>query len=165
LSRFVVIRSELIETVEEAKDYFLERISGVHTLNCCGKSVGIFFERSATHLFSEEPQSDILVPPSEQVVRRVKGGRVEVRRFSLDRARLMDRVLEAVEHFTVSIPGTGQNGHEKRMLHGQRLPDGRYLRVVLRPGGPGDFTCVSAYPVNETVWLEARRAKRAKFPP
>jgi hypothetical protein len=67
--------------------------------------------------------------------------------------------------FTASVPGTGQGGHEKRMLHGPALPDGRYMRVVLRPG-PGDaFTCISAYPVSRDAWLEIRRSKRAKFPP
>lgn len=165
LARFVVLRSELIATPEEAKEYYVERIAGVHTVNCHGKPVRIFFERSATHMLSEECPPSLSIPPSEQIVRRVKGGRVEVRRFSLDRARLMDRALEAVERYTVSTPGTGQSGHEKSMLHGPRLPDGRYLRVVLRPDGPGDFTCVSAYPVSEAVWLDARRAKSAKFPP
>jgi hypothetical protein len=165
LAFYVVVRSELISTVAEAKDYYAERISGVHDVNCYGKTVRIFFESAASHMFSEEPPTGIVVPSAEQVVRRVHGGRVEIRRFSVDRARLMDRALEAVARFTVSIPGTGQRGHEMRMFHGPRLPDGRYLRVVLRPGDETDFVCVSAYPIDERTWLAARRAKSAKFPP
>src|ERR1035438_4459381 len=47
----------------------------------------------------------------------------------------------------------------------RRLPDGRYMLVVLRPG-PGDaWTCVSAYPVLAYSWKNATRAKAARFPP
>jgi len=91
---------------------------------------------------------------------------LEVRVFNVERASMMDLVLPAVSRFTVSIPGTATTrGREKRMLHGVRLPDGRYMRVVLRPGPGEAFTCVSAYPVSEAVWLDARRAKSARFPP
>ncbi len=154
-----------ISTLGEARSYYAEYLVGQQVIECHGRPVTVFFERSATHLFSEEAPSGDALPAHERVMQRVKGGRVEERRFSLDRARLMDRVIDAISHFTVSVPGTGVRGHEKRMLHGPRLPDGRYLRVVLRPGGPGDFVCVSAYPVSEAVWLAMRRSKSAKFPP
>src|SRR5205085_884691 len=103
--------------------------------------------------------------PVVPVERRIGGGRVERREFSLERAQLMDRILPAIHDYTVSIPGTGHRGAENRMLHGPRLPNGRYMRVVLRPG-PGDaFTVVSAYPVEHGTWMAACRSRRAKFPP
>ena len=159
---YVVIRSELIRTAEEAKDYYNQRIVGLRDLNCRGKIVRVFFDRSVTHMYSEdlEPDSDGPI-----VTSRLKGGRIEERLFSLDRAHLMDRVFEAIERFTVSVPGTGEKGRQNTLLHGPRLPDGRYLRVVLRPGGPGDFTCVTAYPISAFALDEMRRSKSARFPP
>ena len=156
--------SDLIQTLQQAQVYYANRIAGLRALECSGKTVQVFFPKHMTHAFStsEAGNGDV---PCERFDRRLPGGRVESRYFSLDRARLMDRLIEAVEHFTVSIPGTGIKGHENRMLHGPRLADGRYLRVILQPGGPGDFVCLSAYPVTEAVWLTARRAKSAKFPP
>jgi hypothetical protein len=160
----VVIRSELIETADEARAYYAARLAGSHDIGCCGQTVTIVFERDATHLYSTEMKGTPCEP--ELVVRRtIPGGRVEQRKFSVARARLMDHVLRAVSLYTVSIPGTGQRGHEKRMLHGPRLGGGDYLRVVLRPGPGAAWTCVSAYPVNVNVWREACRSRRAKFPP
>ena len=81
----------------------------------------------------------------------------------------MDMILPAIAEYTVSVPAAGgRAGAEKTLLYGRRLTlagGGRYMRVVLRPG-PGDaLTCVSAYPVDEVEWLNARRLKRARFPP
>lgn len=160
---------------EEARDYYAATLAGVRTITCYGKRVSIVFEADATHLFSDGPPKDLsqeeqrawvaAIPPELRVERRLPKGRTEVRRFSLERAHLMGHVLPAISRFTVSVPGTGRDGHEKRMLHGPALPDGRYMRVLLRPG-PGDaFTCVSAYTVNVNVWRTMVAAKRAKFPP
>jgi hypothetical protein len=165
VANYVVIRSELIETRQEAVDYYAARIAGRRVLSCHGKEVAILFPGDGAHLFSEEADGTDSIPKEDAIVRRVSGGRTETRRFSLERARLLDEVDKAITHFTVSIPGTGPNGYEKRMLHGRRLPDGQYLRVPLRPGPDRDWTCVSAYPVEERVWRECCRAKRAKFPP
>lgn len=155
-------RSELITSLAEAREYYARKLVGAHKVECHGRPVTIVFERGATHLFSDESG----VASAERVERALGGGKMEVRAFSVARARLMDSVLPAICGYTVSLPGTAPTrGREKRMLHGPRLPDGRYLRVVLRPG-PGDgFTCVSAYPIQQRVWLDARRAKTAKFPP
>lgn len=163
MSSYVVVRAALLATRQEAVDYYAARVAGLRTLTVAGRSVEVVFPSDGTHLYSEEPKGEI--PPAETVVRRVPGGRVEVRRFSLDRARLLDDVTDAIQRFTVSIPGTGPASRENRLLHGPRLPDGRYLRVVLRPGPLDRWTCVSAYPVEARVWLDACRAKRARFPP
>lgn len=165
MTDYVKIRAEFIETLEEARTYYRARLVGTHKINCYGKPVTVVFERDAIHLFSVETPGDD-PPPVEMIARRrVAPERFEERTFSLKRARLMDEVLRAVSLFTVSIPGTGAKGREKRMLHGPRLTSGEYLRVVLRPGPGEAFTCVSAYPINADGWRAARAAKRAKFPP
>ena len=168
--------STQIETLAEARAYYAEHLAGRRRVTCYGKSVEVVFEKDGTHLFSVGPPTNATdeerevfinsIPGGHRVERRLAKGRLEVRRFDLHRAQLMGRILPAISCFTVSVPGTGRAGHEKRMLHGPRLDDGRYMRVVLRPGpGNGMFTCTSAYPVAERVWLEMGRAKRAKFPP
>lgn len=156
--------SSLITTKEEALEYFAARIAGARKVICYGTAVGLVFEREGTHFFSEDPGADPL-NAAERIQRRVAGGRLELRRFNLDRARLMDHIVPAVERFTVSLPGTGRAGLEKRMLHGPALADGRYLRVVLRPGPGEAWTAVTAYPISLAQWREAVRSKRAKFPP
>lgn len=52
LAFYVIVRSELINTAAEAKDYYAERIAGLHDVNCHGKTVRIFFEGSASHTCS-----------------------------------------------------------------------------------------------------------------
>jgi hypothetical protein len=163
MSDYIVIRSAFIERPHEAVDYYAARLAGARVIACHGRNVEIHFEADGTHLFSEDVGS--IVADHARIVRRVKGGRIEVRQFALERARLLDQVVTAIERFTVSIPGSGGMGREKRLLHGPRLPDGQYLRVVLRPGPGKAWTCVTAYPVSEVAWREAVRARRARFPP
>ncbi len=163
MSNYIVIRSAFIERPHEAVDYYAARIAGARVIACHGQNVEVHFEADGTHLFSEDVGPN--VADGLRIVRRVKGGRIEPRQFALERAHLLDHVVPAIERFTVSIPGTGGMGREKRLLHGPRLSDGRYLRVVLRPGPGMAWTCVTAYPVSEFTWREAGRARRAKFPP
>ena len=158
-----------IETVKDAQAFFSFCLAGSHKITCYGRAVTIVFESDATHLFSEAPEDPNAIPAEERVERRIPAGkrpRVEVRQFSRDRARLMGEILHAISRFTVSVPSSGgPPGRQKRVLYGPQLPDGRWLRVVLRPGPETAFTCVSAYPVERHEWLAARRQPRAKFPP
>lgn len=173
-----VTSSQDIANLDEARAYYAANLAGVRKVTCYGKPVAIVFESDATHVFSDDPTSGMrdMTPAQQRAVfdsiqldqrveRRLPGGRIEVRRFSLERARLMDHVLPAVSLFTVSVPGTSPRGRDNRTLHGQALPDTRHMRVALRPG-PGDaFTCISAFPVSRDAWLATLRSKRAKFPP
>jgi hypothetical protein len=161
---YVVWRSQYIATREEARQYYLQRLAGQHPLECYGKKVVVAFESAATHLYSVE-LDDSVCDESSVVRRRLAPGKIEERRFDVGRAILMDEVLPAISRFTVAVPGTGLRGMENRMLHGQRLVTGQYLRVVLRPGPRNVWTCVTAYPVTERVWRSTLAAKRAKFPP
>lgn len=158
---FVVIRSELIETVDEARAYYACKLAGSHAILCAGYPVTIVFERDMTHAYSDENGD----PEAAIVRRRLAPGRMEERRFCVRRARLMDKILPSISRFTVSVWAQGARGREKRLLYGPPLSDGHHMLVALRRGPGEAFTCVSAYPVNREKWLAARRAKLAKFPP
>jgi hypothetical protein len=155
-----------ISTLDEARQFYRERLAGSHNINCHGTPAIVVFERDATHLFSVDPKG-ASIPTGHAVVRHIPPRRTEIRLFDLERARLMDRVLPAVSQFTVSVPEAGgRAGFQKRVLYGPPLVGSTdRMRVVLRPG-PGDaWTCVSAYAVTNREWLAARHLKRAKFPP
>lgn len=156
----VVERAELVSSLAEARAYYAAKLARSHEITRYDRRVDIVFERDATHLFSIEPTVD-QIPEAERVLRDLGGGRIEVRQFSLERAQLMDYVLPALSNFTVST--AAQKGN--RLVYGQPLQDGRYMRVALRPGPKDAWTCVSAYPVSKHLWLEARRSQAARFPP
>jgi hypothetical protein len=163
VGEYVVIKSAFIATAEEARRYYQERLGGLHRVTCRGKEIDLFFEAAATHLFSKEIQP---IPIGAVVIkRRIAPGKFDERVFDLDRAQLMDAVIPAVCNVVFSLPGTGLTNRANRLLHGPRLPDGRYMRVVLRPGSRDTWTCVSAYPLLGTEWNRARQARTAKFPP
>lgn len=160
---YIVWRSELINSAEEARRYYQERLAGLHRVTCRGRLLTLFFERAAVHIFSVD-FSEIPAPLITVVTRKISETIVEERAFSADRARLMDQIIPAVCNFTFSLPGS-LDASRNRLLHGPRLPDGRYLRVVLRPGSRGMWTCVTAYPIDSRKWMELRGARTAKFPP
>lgn len=163
MANYTVTKSRYISSLEEARDYYQRKLARAHRVDCHGRGVTVVFEQAATHLFSVEAVGK--VSPELRVRRWLSPTKFEDRKFDLERARSMDDVLIAITHFTVSVPGTANSGHEKRLLHGPRLQTGNHLRVVLRPG-PGDaFTCVSAYEISHDKWMEMRRSKAAKFPP
>lgn len=155
--------SAFIATLEEARDYYQRKLGRAHAINCHGKRVTIVFEPAGTHLYSVDAKG-APIPPDLLVSRWLSPTRTDKRKFDLPRAQLMDEVLKAVEHYTVSVPGTGAYAGANRMLHGLPLPGGRHMRVVLRPGPGTAFTCVSAYTVDAGTHAAMRRAKRARFP-
>jgi hypothetical protein len=164
MASYIVICSAFIETPEEARDYYRAKLVGARTITSDGRSVTIVFEDTATHLYSSENKTPISSLP--RITRRIAPGKIEERDFDLERARLMDEVLRAVTEYTVSVSGAGgRAGAEKSLIYGRAIPGVGYMRVVLRPGPGSAHTCVSAYPVGEKAWMDARRLKRAKFPP
>jgi hypothetical protein len=161
---YVVIRSEFIATPEEARDYYRARLAGPRTVTSDGRPVTIVFEQDATHLYSSEIKNP--GAPGPLVTRRIAPGKVDVREFNIARAQLMDQVLPAIEKYTVSVPAAGGgSGAGKTLVYGRLIVGVGYMRVVLRPGPGSALSCVSAYPVSEADWMQARRLKRAKFPP
>jgi hypothetical protein len=164
MANYVVIRSEFIATAEEARDYYRAKLAGPQMLTSDGRAVTVVFEHDATHLYSSEIKDPGSVLP--RVTRRIAPGKEDVREFNLSRAQIMDKVLPAIAEYTVSVPAAGgRAGAEKTLIYGRLIPGVGYMRVVVRPGPGTALTCVSAYPVNETEWMNARRLKRAKFPP
>ena len=162
--------SELIETLEQARELYSKDLVGARTITCYGKRVTIVFERDATHLYSVKCDGAETLDVDERVERVIPIGqgrtRTEVRRFDLRRACLMSYILPAISSFTVSVPESGGHaGHQKRVLYGPALPHGERMRIVLRPGSGDTWVCVSAYPVSQEEWLRACKLKRAKFPP
>lgn len=157
---YVVIRSEVINTREEARVYYDERLSGAHPLVCYGKRVSVYFPLGYTHFYSQEPAGAPL-DAAAIIQQRVRGGATETRMFSLQRARLMDKIVPAVVSHAFTIPGR----HRNRAVYGPRLSSGEYMCVVVRPTEqPENWTAVSAYPVDAAAWRTARAAKNAKFP-
>jgi hypothetical protein len=164
----------LITTAAEAADYYRAKLAGARTVTVqrsgTEQRVTIVFEADGTHAFSEAVKPGQSAPAAPEAVERripIGGGRfrVEQRRFSPERARLLDEVLRALSLFSVAVPEAGgRPGNQKTIVYGPALPSGERMRVVLRPG-PGDArTCVSAYPVTAREWLAACRLKRARFP-
>ncbi len=159
---YVVIRSGLILDAREARRYYEERFRGLHVVECHGRQACIFFDSAANHVYTREPTGR----PDEQIIeRRIGPGRFDNRVFCLDRAHLMDDILPALRYYTFTIPGTGLDTAHNRLVHGPRLPDGRYMRVALGPGPRSTWLVKSAYPIEARLWLELRRAKTVKFPP
>ena len=158
--------SELITTLEEARAYYQARLVGIRQIAVKGRPVYIVFERSITHLYSEEVATFEGVPPAEKVLRNLPGGHVERRRFSLERARCLDRVLPTLSNYCKSIKGTGARGRENRLVFGWPTADGRAMCVALAPwrGEPMKWTCVSAYLVSAQKLAEVRRLQPSAFP-
>lgn len=156
-----VATSNLITTLDEAREYYRASLAGVRKVTCCGRRVSIVFPVDVVHPYSEASLTS--PPPAGSVIvsQQVGEGLFEVRVFSLKRARLLDSILPAISLFTVSI--IGQRGN--KVLHGPRLVTGEYMRVVLRRGPKDAWTCVSAFPINARTYMQAWNSKRAKFPP
>jgi hypothetical protein len=160
-----------IETPAQALEFYAVNLAGARKITCRGEAITVVFERDATHVYTEGVDDTSKIDPALIIRRDVPAGRgrmrPDIRVFSPGRARLMNQILPAISLYAVSVPEAGgRPGHQKTVLYGPPLlGGGSRLRVVLRPG-PGDaFTCVSAYPVSESAFLNACRLKRAKFPP
>jgi hypothetical protein len=161
---YVVIRSEYIADVREARRYYQERLAGrPHQVTCYGRPVVLFFDHGVNHAYTTDVSKG--QPGAAVITRDLRGGRRETRVFCLDRARLMDQIIPAVCAYSFTLAGKAPVERHNRLVHGPRLPDGRYLRVVLASGPRGMWYCKSAYPLTAAEWLYARSSVAIKFPP
>jgi hypothetical protein len=156
--------SDAISTLDEALLYYRTKLVGAHKITCKAQQVVIVFEESGTHLFSESVDDINAIPEDALVTRNVGGSKRECRQFCLERAKLMDCVLPAISLFTRCTVGTGAPSRPNRQVHGIKMPCGRYMRVVLRPGKPGVWVCLSAFPIDEDAYRKTSWSKTAKFP-
>ena len=161
--------SDLIQTLDDARAFYAERLAGARTVTCGEtKVVRIYCPPDLTHIYSIEEKDAAkrsALSEAERVTREI-GAYVEVRRFDLDRARLMGRVLPTISNFLLSVAGPRRYGKEHRLLFGS-LPDARYMKVVLQPfaGQKRAHRLITAFPVSKMVFDDASRDPAAKFPP
>ena len=160
-----VASSDLITTLEEARDYYRATLVGVRRVTCYGKKISVFFDFDATHMYSESVKNGQVPIGSVVVTQQVGVAESEVRIFNLKRAKHMDHVLPAISLFSLSIVGQGAKGRETKVLHGPRLASGEYMRVVLRPAREKTWGCKSAFPIARAAYMQAWNSRRAKFPP
>jgi hypothetical protein len=160
-----VVDSASITTLEEARTYYRAKLVGAHKLSCHGRQVSVVFDYDVTHTYSESPRDGILLEGAKQVTQPIKGGKFEVRLFSLARARWMDHIIPALTHHTLCSLDVGRPGQQRNKLHGPCLPTGDYLRVILRPGPKTAWTCMTAFPVTQHEWETAAKDRQALFPP
>jgi hypothetical protein len=156
---YVVWKSELIDNADEARNYYAQRLQRAWHITCHAKPVTIVFQPRDTHTFSESITEDNTHMP--KVSRRFSSTNTEERAFSPERARLMDRIIPSIERFSRSIHSVNVGG---RQLFGPPMPGGMRLSVVLRRGLGETWNVVTAFPVDGKVWMQAVRAKAAKFP-
>lgn len=156
--------SDAITTLAEALVYYQSKLARSHTITCQGQRVQIVFERDGTHLFSEEV-ADIEAIPTDQLVTRDKnGGKRECRQFCLERAKLMDQVLPAISKFTRCVGGAQASNRRPKLVHGPKMPCGRYMRVVLRHGPGKSWVVVTAFPISELEYRKASWSEIVQFP-
>jgi hypothetical protein len=161
LSRFLScpIASRFIDTRDDALSYYAHRLAGDHGVSIAGTALTVRFNPEEIHAFTDTRSPC----PPQDVVRR-RGGR-EIRCFSRERARLMDRMLEAVAKpaaaLSARMPGSV-------MLFGPADPGARRVCVVLGPDtrDSGVWFVRTAYPVTAEAFVRAKRLHRpAPWPP
>lgn len=161
LARYVVVRSELIETIQEARDYYAERLVGDHAVSVRGVDIVVRFNAEEIHLFSEEVRAGSN-PDASQLVWR-KGRTGEVRFFARARARLLDGIIPTLAAparvLAAKIPGGC-------MVVGPAQPAGWRLAVVIAPcDSRGVFFVRTAFPMEPKAFADAVRGRPAKWPP
>lgn len=117
MSDYVVWRSDIIESLREARRYYEERLAGMHVVKCHGRETTLFFQSDTNHTYTEEPPED---RDGVSIIKtRLKGGVIEERVFCLDRACLLDRVIPAVALHSYAMKGEGLVVHQDGLFMGR----------------------------------------------
>lgn len=152
------IRAEYIVTPDDARAYYACRMVGEHRITVDGVGLRVRFNAEEIHLFTDTRQP---CPPRE-CVRRI-GVSGEVRCFSLERARALDKILPTLERPAVALCATIPDGV---MVLGPADPSARRLAVVVAPARDADLFFVrTLFPVTPKDFAAKLRAKRAAWPP
>ena len=159
----VVLRSELIETLDEARAYYAERLVGDHSLVIGARTLVLRFNHEEIHLFTEGVIAG-RTPPPEKLVQR-PGVSGETRVFSKQRARLMDQILPTVRAPVRVLRAKIARG---ALLLGSPALDGARLAVVVAPGSEASVYFVrTCYPMSVADFARelARKPAAARWPP
>lgn len=157
---YVVIRSNLIDTIEEAWAYYRERFVGPRSIQVGGCTIMLHFPGDEIHLFTEKLKVG-QDPSPDKLVRRP--GSNEVRYFSKSRARLLDRVVPTLEKPAGSVAAKEAGA---TMVFGPVDKDGHRLAVVVRPRGER-WNVRTAYPLTPKEFADYKRggSRSMRWPP
>jgi hypothetical protein len=153
------IASRFIDTLDEARAYYDERLVGDHIISVNGTRVIIRFNAEEIHLFTDHgaPRSmaDLVARPSDPR---------EVRSFSRERARRMDAILPTLSAPGAAIPGKGSRSI---LVHGPGAPSAWRLGVVVAPDRRDRrvYFVRSAFEVAPKNYAAALRGARVAWPP
>jgi hypothetical protein len=156
--------SSEISTRAEAQEYYRRKLVGAHHITCRGQSVDIVFESTDTHIYSEKVADINAIPEDQLVKKNLAGGKRECRQFCLDRAKLMDQILPAISLFVNCTGGDGGSSRAPRLVHGPKMPCGRYMRVVLRRGAGKSWVVLTAFPLSQDDYRKTTFSRPAPFP-
>lgn len=153
------IASRFIDTCEDARAYYAERLVGEHTILVrTGGSLVVRFNSEEAHPFTDERNP---CPPDDVVRRAGRSG--EMRCFERTRARLMDRILPTIAAPVAAFRALIQGGVQ---LYGPPEVGARRVCVVVAPLGGATWFVRTSYPVNAEGFARARRGSLAvPWPP
>ncbi len=156
---YIVVRSELLETIDEAWAYYKAKFVGVHEIHVKGANLTIQFTADEIHLFTEKLKTGQMPAPDKLVPRP---GSNEVRYFSKARARLLDRVVATLENPAGSVDARERGGV---MVFGPVDRDGQRLAVVVYQRGER-WVVRTAYPLTAKEFMAYKRSCRVSpWPP
>lgn len=162
MASYIVYRSSLIDTLDEAREYYGARLVREHQIECRGVSLLVRFNPEETHLFSEEMRPGTKADPAKLVHRAGPGG--ETRYFSRARARLLDEILPTICAPVTSLEAKIARG---QMLIGPpTLEASQRLVVVVAPDRERlAYFVRTAYPISQAQFAIAVRSRRVRWPP
>jgi len=153
------IASRFIDTREDALSYYAHKLAGDHAITVRGVALVVRFNVEEIHLFTDERSP---CPPADVTARAGASG--EVRCFSRERARALDRILPILQAPAVAHDAKMQKGVK---LFGPADPAARRLCVIVAPGREAHVYFVrTAYDVSPKDFAAARGSGRAApWPP
>lgn len=154
--------SSEIESLRDALDYYAGLV-GDHQITVAGRSITIRFAFEEIHPFTEAPKPGRRAPESMLVYRPGRTG--EVRVFSRQRARLLDKILP-----TLTSPAGCVAGKMPRslMVFGPCDSVGARIAVIICPDSDGAFTVRTAYSIDMKEFgtlTRSGRNRRLPWPP
>jgi hypothetical protein len=154
------LRAEFIDNVEEARAYYAYKLEGDRSIEVRGTTLIVRFNREEIHLFTEAIREGA-TPPQDRLVFRE--GSSEVRVFSRQRARTLDRILPTIREPICALTAKIHRGIQ---LIGPADAHGLRISVVVAPGSEDRvFFVRTMFPLTPTDFARARRGRPRPWPP